>query len=305
MNKILQALSDDLWCITEAKLDAIIAFVDLWSRNASKWEGMQAATKGIKFDQVKGDVVVLPLFGVISRRLGMLGQFSGGMSIETFDKAFTQYLNEPSISTIIIHVDSPGGTYAGCPEFAEKVYKARKKKQIIAVVDTLCASCAYWIASAANSIVMTPSSDVGSIGVFSVHVDESKAIENEGLKVSVFSAGKYKTELLSNAPISDDAKTYLQNRVEKTYDEFVSTVAKHRDKTFTYVKENFGEGRLVRAQDALNVGMVDRIGTLEEIVKELVPNSSYSKMSTASRAEDRKLELASRYPNLFKKRDDK
>ncbi len=86
-----------------------------------------------------------------------------------------------NIDTIVLDVDSPGGNYYGTPETSSKIRAARDSKPIIAVANSLAASAAYWIASAADEIVVTPSGDVGSIGVLAVHTDFSAANEKIGV----------------------------------------------------------------------------------------------------------------------------
>jgi ClpP class serine protease len=130
-------------------------------------------------------------------------------------------------------------------------------------------SAAYWICSAADEIVATPSADVGSIGVFTMHTDTSGAEEKAGIKRTVISAGKYKGEAAPGVPLTDDAQAALQARVSECYAMFAGDVAKHRGVTLAAVKAGYGEGRSISAKQALAAGMIDRIATLEDVIGDL------------------------------------
>jgi ClpP class serine protease len=88
--------------------------------------------------------------------------------MDAFRASLAQAAANPDVAAIVLDVNSPGGTYAGTPETANAV-RAAAAKPVIAVVDTLCASAAYFIASQAGEVVVTPSGEVGSIGVLAVH----------------------------------------------------------------------------------------------------------------------------------------
>jgi capsid assembly protease len=205
---------------------------------------------------------------------------------------------DPNVSTILLNVDSPGGAVGGIPEFAAEVYAARKKKRVIALADTMAASAAYWIASAAETLIATPSADVGSIGVVYVHVDQSKANEAEGLRHTIIKAGENKFEGSSLEPLSEETKNYIQDRVNSVNKTFVDAVAKHRATTATNVNQNFGQGRTFRADDALAQGMIDRVATYNTVMSELTAAKVASQRRLAAYA-DRRSSLAAEFPLVF------
>ena len=164
--------------------------------------------------------------------------------------------------TIVLDVDSPGGTVYGVPELAAQIFAARAVKRIVASCSGMCCSAAYWLASAADEITASPSSEVGSIGVYSAHVDTSAAQSQAGMKVSIFSAGKYKAEGAMGQPLSEGARAAEQARVDEMYGVFVADVARGRGTDSTRVRSGFGEGRVVSSQRAVTLGMIDRVATL-------------------------------------------
>ncbi|CCF83640.1 signal peptide peptidase SppA [Nitrolancea hollandica] len=219
--------------------------------------------------RTSGSVVVLPLFGVISQRMNLMSAMSGGTSTEQFGAMFRQALADESVGAIVIDIDSPGGSVNGVPELASEILRTRGQKPVIAVADSLAASAAYWIATAADELVVTPSGQVGSIGVISVHEDVSQSLAQQGVAVNLITAGKYKGEGNPYEPLTDEARGAIQAEVNRYYDMFVSAVAKGRSVKPSAVRGGFGEGRVVGAQEAVSLGMADRVGTLRETIARL------------------------------------
>lgn len=217
-----------------------------------------------------GSVAVIPVRGVISRRMNMMSEISGGTSIEQLTASFRQAVDDPGVKTILLDIDSPGGGVEGVPELAAEILAARQSKKVTAVADDMAASAAYWLASAANEICVTPSGSVGSIGVFAAHEDISKMMEFEGVNVSLISAGKYKTEANPYQPLSAEARASLQSQVDEFYGMFVKAVAKGRNTTQTSVREGFGQGRMVLAEQAVKAGMADRVETMDQAMRRLM-----------------------------------
>jgi signal peptide peptidase SppA len=264
---ILAAVHNTAWAILPEKLEAIMCFLE---RKAAGESIEYEAVKPTKFTAVKGDVAILPLYGVISQRVNMCSKISGGTSTDQFGAEFDAAVADSSIGAIVIDVDSPGGTTYGTHEMANKIHAARGTKPIVAVVNSLMASAAYWIGSAADEITMTPSGEVGSIGVLAIHSDVSEAEKEAGIKHTIVKAGKFKTEGNSHEPLSDEGLSAIQSRVDEYYDMFTADVAKFRDVTQSAVKNGFGQGRVVGAVEAKELGMIDRIGTYEAVVSRLI-----------------------------------
>lgn len=170
---------------------------------------------------------------------------------------------DPTIETIFLDIDSPGGYVTGTQEAADAVFAARKKKRVVALVNPLAASAAYWIASQAETIIGVPSADVGSIGVFMTHYDCSKMLEDAGIKPTYIFAGEYKVEGNSTQPLGDEAKAWFQSEVDGTYSDFVNAVARGRGVSAATVMDKFGKGRCYGAKLAKKLGMIDEISTIQ------------------------------------------
>lgn len=274
---ISRQLMDTPWAIVPVKLEAILEVVNRYlageKLNAGQVQAqINGATKPA--EKITGSIAVLPLFGTLVPRASLFTETSGATSAEQFGKRFDQLMEDPSVGAIVIDVDSPGGQVQGIEELSKKIYDARGKKPVIAVANHMAASAAYWIASAADELVVTPSGAVGSIGVFAVHEDESEKNTRDGVKVTMVSEGKYKTEGNPYEPLSDEARASIQERVSEVYDMFVKAVARNRGVKASDVRDGYGEGRVVTAKKAVQMGMADRVATLDETIARLQKTTS-------------------------------
>lgn len=190
----------------------------------------------------------------------------GYMSYQAIGRRLDALIADARVKTIILRVQSPGGSTFGCSELANKIFEARNKKKIVAYADPYAFSAGYWIASAASSLYTTISGMVGSIGVYTIHVDESKWLEDMGLKVTFIKAGEKKTDGNSSEPLSESAKKDIQSQVDKTYELFIEDVAKNRGVSPEYVKENYGKGGTFLADEALQIGMIDAIASFNMVL---------------------------------------
>jgi ClpP class serine protease len=164
-------------------------------------EDLQAAAAASESKQEAGGIAVIPLRGVITPRASLMSLlFGGGEGLEGFRANLRAALASKDVSQILLDIDSPGGSTDLVSETAAEVRSARQTKPVTAVANTMAASAAYAIASQANELAVTPSGDVGSIGVFAVHEDWTGFNEKFGVEPTYISAGKFKTELNPDSP---------------------------------------------------------------------------------------------------------
>ena len=294
-NAIFRALSGSLWPILPEKMDAILGFLELKAAglmvDAATIEKVAASNRDERKPQRTSSVAVLPICGVIAQRMDMLGEFSGGCSSARVGRDFDALVNDPECGAIVLDVDSPGGNYYGTQELADKIFAARGQKPICAVANSLAASAAYWIASAADELSVTPSGDVGSIGVLSVHYDCSAANEDLGVKPTYVTYGRYKAEFTQDAPLSSEALSELQAKVDAAGETFVRAVARARGVAPQVVREKFGQGRMFGGKEAIERGMADRVETLESAVARLSGNKKAGKGGRKAELERQRLAL--------------
>lgn len=217
-----------------------------------------------------GGVAVLPLRGMLTATPSLISLiFGGGGGLQAFRANLREALASSDVQAIVLNVDSPGGSTDLITETAAEIRDARGEKPIVAVANTMAASAAYWLASQADELVITPSGEVGSIGVFALHWDESALNEKIGIEPTFISAGRFKVEGNPFEPLADEAKGAIQETVDDFYGLFVADVAQGRGVSADMVRGGFGEGRMVTAQRAVSLGMADRVETLEATVSRL------------------------------------
>jgi signal peptide peptidase SppA len=278
---VLQAFLETPWAILPSKLAMLEEIVARHVRGEElKADEVQTLIHGARRPQdgraqnnqggKTRSVAILPLFGTIFPRANLMTSLSGATSSEEFGAQFSALVNDPDISAIILSVDSPGGQVSGVEELSKKIFDARGKKPIVAVVNHTMASAAYWIGTAADQVIVSPTAEVGSIGVFAVHKDYSAALEKEGIKVSLISRGKYKVEANPYEPLTEEARASIDASVDEYYNLFIDAISRNRAVSLETVKNTFGEGRMVSANRAVTLGMADKVATLEETINELL-----------------------------------
>ena len=299
MSYILQAMYETPWAILPAKLEAIVAVAQRHARGErlapEAVAEIAAAANGRQAAQARGAVAVLPIVGTIIPRGDMLAESSGAVSTQRITANFRAALADPAVSAIVLDVDSPGGSVFGVDELAGEIYKARGVKPIVAVADYLAASAGYYLASAADELMVAPTGEVGSIGVFAMHADFSRALDQDGVTVNLISAGKFKTEGNPYAPLGEEARAAMQGRVNDYYGLFTNAVARQRGVSVADVRDGFGQGRVVGAAAAVGLGMADSIGTLEDAIAraaKLARSGGQRGMSASLDTRQRRMRLA-------------
>lgn len=231
-------------------------------------EARLASSKAIR--ATKGKIGVIPIEGPIQQRMTSELMKLGGTSCEEVGYALDVLLNDESVDAIVFHVDSPGGSSYGISELSDRIYAARGRKKTYAVANSLMASAAYWLGTSAETVVVTPGGDVGSVGCYVIHADHSKALEAEGVRVEMVKSGKYKGEFNDFTPLSDESRSHLQESVDETHDKFLQALKRNRGVSLDHVREKFGQGRLLGAEKALDAGMVDRVMSFDQLMQKLV-----------------------------------
>lgn len=214
-------------------------------------------------------VAILPVYGVLAPSMSFLMRVSGGTSTRQLITDLQSAAANKDVHHIVLAIDSPGGDAHGNAEVADVMRQIREKKPITAVVEGYGASAAYYIASQANQIVASRSAEIGSIGTYYVHSESSRAADKAGYTYTVFRAGENKNLANPNEALTDKAKQDVNGRLKALNDQFVADVAAGRGVSVETVRSQFGEGKLLLASFAMQAGLVDRIGTLAEVVSEL------------------------------------
>lgn len=269
---IMNAFHSAIWAILPEKLEEIRAF--LHTKAAGGFIADERRTEvlaGRRNDgvQMAGRVAIVPVFGVISQRVSLLEEASGGISTERIGATLESLVADKTVKSIVMAFNTPGGSVYGVPELGEKIRKLRDEKKIVGIADSIAASAGYWLASQTSELYVTPSGQIGSIGVIVSHADLSKMYEQEGVKVTNITSAPYKAEGNENEPLGDEARASLQSKVNAYHEMFVGAIAKGRGISAGTVEKDFGQGRMVLAQEAVSRGMADKVGTMETLLRRL------------------------------------
>ncbi len=254
-----------------------------WMAAAAAFEARSAAHADRQRNG--GSVAVLPLFGIMSQRMNMMTSMSGGTSTENFRRSFQMALRDDAISSIILDVDSPGGSVFGVQELWQTIMGARGTKPVVAVANSMMASAAYYVSTAADEIVVAPMGEVGSIGVLVAHQDLSGAQEKAGIKTTLIHEGKNKVLGNPFEPLSEEARAMIQTNIASLYDSFINAVARGRDVKPSLVRSGFGEGGMVLGPEAVRMGMADRTGTMDQTIARLTGRGSRTRSSSRRTAQ--------------------
>lgn len=207
-------------------------------------------------------VATVSIDGVIGRRFSKFVNSSGVVSVDVLERVLLELAEDSSVGAVVLDVDSPGGTVTGTPEAAAAVEALTAQKPVVAFTGGLMASGAYWLSVPADAIFAAPSAHIGSIGVYAAFLDESRAYENEGMHVELFKRGKYKAMGLPGLPLTDEQKVLIQERVDKIYEWFTGVVSSNRQ-----VQPEAMEGQTYMGKAAMDVGLIDGIGTIADAVQ--------------------------------------
>ena len=288
------------WAITPPMFQEVLGIynrhvrgdkIDLEGLSASLGRPLKNEPKG--YDIVDG-VAVLPIEGVIAKRMNLLMQISGGTSTTFAANEFIRAMEDPQVRAVVLVVDSPGGAVDGTQEFANVVASYRGVKPIVAHTDGMIASAAFWIASAADRIFISgDTTQVGSIGVVATHTDMSGAEAQRGVKTTEITAGKFKRIASQYGPLTPEGRAYMQDQVDAVYSAFVSDVARNRGVDVENVLESMAEGRIFVGRAAVEAGLVDGVSTLDAIINSLAEGETFgsdSGKAAVSAAHDTNLE---------------
>lgn len=213
-----------------------------------------------------GETVIVPISGFLQRAIH--APQIGLSSYLAIAQAIGAALDDGSVSSIVLHVNSAGGEVAGLWACVDAVAAARGSKPIVALVDELALSAGYALASAADKVILASSTaQVGSVGVMAAHLDQSGALAKAGLKVTLVHAGKHKVDGNPTEPLPDDVRIDMQRDVDTLHAQFVERVALYRGMSASAVRAT--EARVFRGADAVSAGFADAIAAPSAVLQAL------------------------------------
>jgi protease-4 len=183
-------------------------------------------------------------------------------------KELRKFQRRGSVKAVVLRINSPGGAVAPAQEIYREVIKTRKKKPVVASMQTMGTSAAYYIASSADKIVCSAGTITGSIGVIMMLADLEKIMDRVGLNVKIIKAGKYKDIGSMFRPLTDDERNILQDFAAEIHEQFIHDVAKARKgKIEEKQLRSIADGRFFTGEKAKEMGLVDTLGNFYDAVK--------------------------------------
>lgn len=214
-------------------------------------------------------VAIVPVLDTLVNRGAWLDSRSGLTSYEGIAAQLRDAGQDPEVRSVLLDISSPGGEAAGMAGLADLIRSVRQTKPVTAFVNDMAASAAYGIASAANEIVISPTSIVGSIGVVMLHADRSGELAAQGVKPTLIFAGSHKVDGNPFEPLSDAVRADLQASVDAHYRQFLDTVALGRGSRLTANMARATEARTFIGSEAIALGLADRVASFDEVLNSL------------------------------------
>lgn len=258
-------VDDHLWLGTEGSYQVLASAME-------KAESMQAAAGDSWESQlppiltVSDGVGTLAIEGPLVSGSAGFWRLFGVLGYEDIANALVEGLSNPDVQSFVLSINSGGGDVSGVQDLADLITQVDKLKPVVTHTSGMMASAAYWLGSSARKLFATQTSESGSIGVLSIHMEKSRMMENNGVKVTVIRAGKYKALANPYEPLTDAAKAEIQAKADQLYTMFLSHVADRRGMSYAVADEKIGQGRTFLGQKAAEVGLVDSVGNYSAAV---------------------------------------
>lgn len=237
---------------------------------ASRFIGTrQPRARGYSLARIDGSTALITIDGPLVNRGAWIDANCGLTSYEGIGAQVREAEADSSIRGVILDLNSGGGEATGMFAAAAAIRQLAKSKYVVAVVNDLAASAAYGLASAADEIVISPTSIVGSIGVVMLHLDRSAEMAAKGVRPTLIHAGAHKVDGNPFEQLSEEVRATMQRDLDAMHARFLETVALGRGTRLTAAAARATEAKTFIGRDAIAAGLADRFGTVEEILAEL------------------------------------
>lgn len=218
-------------------------------------------------------VLLIDVDGIIMNSRGMLLFSDGENPVSLFVEKLDRAAEDPAVKAVILRINSPGGSVTASDlmhaELLHFKQRTGNKRPVIAVMMDVTASGGYYLACAADEIVAHPTTVTGSIGVIMQMFNFSGTMTKIGASSEAIKSGKMKDAGSPFRKMTDEERTLFQSLVNQFYDRFVKVVAAGRPKLAESRIREIADGRVWSAQEALELGLIDKIGSLRDAIGEI------------------------------------
>lgn len=212
-------------------------------------------------------IAIIGIDGSLVRKSSYLNAVSGLTSYSDIEDMFLDAATDGNVTGILLNIDSPGGEAGGVFDLSDQIYSQRGEKPIYAIANDSMYSAAYAIGSAADRLFITRTGGVGSVGVICLHIDQSGMDKQEGLAYTAIYAGDRKNDFNPHEPMTDTARTEMQDEVDRLYGIFTDTVARNRGMSSQAVRDT--QAAIYCGPDGVKSGLADQVGNMSDALKAL------------------------------------
>jgi len=217
---------------------------------------------------IVGKLAIIPVHGVLVARRGQIdAACTELLSYERLRDQISAALRHELVEEIVLDFHTGGGSAMGCKEMADFIRQASQTKPITALVNFAAYSAGYFMAAACSKIICSPTAGVGSIGVIIETFEVSKWEEEMGIKYNTYFRGGHKNDCSPHEPITDQAVTEINKRLDTAYASFTESVAEHRGIAVNDVIAT--DAKLFSAEEALNLKLIDQIAPAQDALDEI------------------------------------
>jgi ClpP class serine protease len=212
-------------------------------------------------------IAVIPVTGVLCDEVNFMVRWGWASSYQQIERDFKAAIGNSQVKGVLFYFDTPGGSAIGCKRVSDIIFEARGSKPIRAFTQKMCGSAGFYMMAACDRSEATADALVGSIGTIYTHLEMSKLLKDIGYSAEVItnSGSPKKGHGNMYEPLSDAARKTLQQYVESYGQPFINDVARYRGISAEKVSANYGQGDAIRADVAVNQGIIDGIvGGFEE-----------------------------------------
>jgi signal peptide peptidase SppA len=259
---------DTAWAIEPVVGRRVRRFLELDILSSGIWDEDEEE-QAFRPYPVENGIAILSLSGLMTKRLTWLSYYFGGISTVQMRRRLSQAVSDPDVKGLLLVVDSPGGQVSGTADLAQDVADAGAQKPVMAYIEDMGCSAAYWVASqASHGLYCNRTATVGSIGTLMVIEDRSKQAEEAGVRVRVIASGEDKGRGAEGAPLTDADLAYFRDYVDSLNTSFLAAVQSARSLSETQMQDVRTAGLYV-AEAARRAGLVDGIASLDAVKQKL------------------------------------
>lgn len=210
--------------------------------------------------QVSNGVAIIPIKGsLVEGSAGFMSLF-GYTGYEDITNMATAAAADQDVKAILLDVASGGGHVAGVHDAAQTLAQVDKVKPIVTYTGGTMASAAIWLGAVGRRVFAAETAITGSVGVLQLHIDRSKQLANDGIKVEIIRSGEDKATNTPYEPLSDKAKEQMASQGQELHSIFLGHVAERRGLSTKVAQEKFGSGKTFVGRQGVTAGLVDEVG---------------------------------------------